>query len=179
MPRRVRHTATFVERLAQEAKNSICRRTASSGQLGPRAAFAASSAGRDGIAHQAEISGAATAEVIRKLASRSEEVRHSIGGRYADAIWKRTRLERRRLQLARLGDCIMPIYRLLQNMPMGPEEISRLTTAYERALLGIGLVDRNDPLAEMVAKKIIEIGQTGVRDPAAISARVIKELGAQ
>jgi len=45
-------------------------------------------------------------------------------------------------------------------MPMGPEEISCLTTAYERALLGIGLVDRNDPLAEMVAKKIIQIGQT-------------------
>ena len=73
----------------------------------------------------------------------------------------------------------MPIYRLLQNMPMGPEEISRLTTAYERALRGIGLVDRNDPLAEMVAKKIIEIGQTGVRDPAEISALAIQELGVQ
>jgi hypothetical protein len=57
----------------------------------------------------------------------------------------------------------MPIYRLLQNMPMGPEEISRLTTAYEQALRAIGLVDRNDPIAEMIAKKIIEIGQTGVR----------------
>jgi hypothetical protein len=43
----------------------------------------------------------------------------------------------------------------------------------------IGLVDRNDPLDEMVAKKMIEIGQTGVRDPAAIFARAIKELGAQ
>jgi hypothetical protein len=53
----------------------------------------------------------------------------------------------------------MPIYRLLQNKPMGPEEISRLTTAYEQALQTIGLVDRNDPIAEMVAKKIIEIGQ--------------------
>jgi hypothetical protein len=55
----------------------------------------------------------------------------------------------------------MPIYRLLQNMPMGPEEINRLTTAYEQALRTIGLVDRNDPIAEMIAKKIIEIGQTG------------------
>jgi hypothetical protein len=73
----------------------------------------------------------------------------------------------------------MPIYRLLQNMPMGPEEIGRLTTAYEQALRTIGLVDRNDPIAEMVAKKIIEIGQTGVRDPAEISALAIKELGVQ
>jgi hypothetical protein len=35
----------------------------------------------------------------------------------------------------------MPIYRLLQNMPMGPEEIGRLTTAYEQALRAIGIVD--------------------------------------
>ena len=50
----------------------------------------------------------------------------------------------------------MPIHRLLQkHMPMEPEEISRLTTAYEQALRGIGLVDRNDPLSEMVAKRVI------------------------
>jgi hypothetical protein len=30
----------------------------------------------------------------------------------------------------------------------------------------------------MIAKMVIEIGQTGVRDPADISAQVIKELGA-
>ena len=40
----------------------------------------------------------------------------------------------------------MPIYRLLQNLPMGPEEINRIATAYERALRGIGIVDRKDPL---------------------------------
>jgi hypothetical protein len=70
----------------------------------------------------------------------------------------------------------MPIYRLLQNMPMGPEEISRLTAAYEQALKDIGLVDRDDPIAEMVAKKVIEIAQTGLRDPADIAARVVMEL---
>jgi hypothetical protein len=51
-----------------------------------------------------------------------------------------------------------------------------LTTAYEKTLHAIGLVDRNDPLAEMIAKKIIEIAQTGVRDPAKLSALAIKEL---
>jgi hypothetical protein len=70
----------------------------------------------------------------------------------------------------------MPIYRLLQNMPMGQEETDRLTTAYEQALLAMGLVDRNDQLGEMVAKKIIEIWQTGVRDPADISAQAVKSL---
>jgi hypothetical protein len=31
----------------------------------------------------------------------------------------------------------------------------------------------------MVAKKVIEIGQTGLRDPAQISAQAIKELGSR
>jgi hypothetical protein len=71
----------------------------------------------------------------------------------------------------------MAIYRLLQNSPMGPEEISRLETAYEQTLRAIGLKDRNDPITEMIAKKIIEIAQTGVRDPAQISSLAIKEIG--
>jgi hypothetical protein len=71
----------------------------------------------------------------------------------------------------------MPIYRLLQNLPMGPEEIARLTTAYEETLRTIGLVDRNDPITELIARKIIEIGQSGVRDPMLLSELTIKEMG--
>jgi hypothetical protein len=71
----------------------------------------------------------------------------------------------------------MAIYRLLQNLPMGPEEISRLSTAYEQTLKALCLKDRNDPLTEMIAKKIIEIGQTGVQEPAQISELAIKDLG--
>ena len=62
-------------------------------------------------------------------------------------------------------------------MPMEPEEISRLTTAYKQALRGIGLVDRDDPLSEMVAKKVIKIAKSGVRGPADIAALAIMELG--
>lgn len=36
----------------------------------------------------------------------------------------------------------MTIHRLLQNVPMGPEEIKHLMTAYEQTLLKVGLVDR-------------------------------------
>ena len=71
----------------------------------------------------------------------------------------------------------MPIYRLLQNLPMGPEDIRRLTTAYEQALRTLGIVDRGDPLAELLARKIIEVAQTGIREPADITAQAIKELG--
>jgi len=71
----------------------------------------------------------------------------------------------------------MAIYRLFQNSPLGSEEISRLSEAYERTLRTLYLVDRNDPLTEMIAKKIIEIGQTGVKEPTQISQLAIKDLG--
>jgi hypothetical protein len=71
----------------------------------------------------------------------------------------------------------MAIYRLFKNSPMGPEEISCLADAYEQTLRTLCLVDRNDPLTELIAKKIIEIGQTGVKDRAQISTLAIKDLG--
>jgi hypothetical protein len=71
----------------------------------------------------------------------------------------------------------MAIYRLFQKLPLGPEEIDRLGSAYEMTLKALSLKDRNDPLTEMIAKKIIEIGQTGVKEPAQISALAIKGLG--
>ena len=40
----------------------------------------------------------------------------------------------------------MLIYRLLQNVPMEPEDISRLAAAYEQALQALGLADRDDLL---------------------------------
>jgi len=73
----------------------------------------------------------------------------------------------------------MAIYRLLQNSPMGPEQISRLSEAYEQTLKALSLKDRNDPLTELIAKKIIEIGQTGVKELAQISELAIKGLGIQ
>jgi hypothetical protein len=71
----------------------------------------------------------------------------------------------------------MAMYRLLQNVPLGPDEIGRLVTAYEQTLVALGLSNRSDPLTNMVAQKIIELGQTGIRDPLQISALAIKALG--
>ena len=71
----------------------------------------------------------------------------------------------------------MAIYRLLKGSPLDPELIRSLEAAYEKTLRDIGLVDRDDPLTEMVGKKLIEIAQTGVQDPAQLSALAIKEIG--
>jgi len=72
----------------------------------------------------------------------------------------------------------MAIYRILQNTPLAQEEIDRLVVAYEATLKALGLTDRNDPITEIVARKIIEIGQTGVRDPRQISTIAMRDLGA-
>ncbi len=70
----------------------------------------------------------------------------------------------------------MTINRLLAKTTVGPEEIRLLNEAYERALRAMHLVDRNDPLTEMVAKKIIEVSKAGINDPAQVSQLAIKDL---
>ena len=69
------------------------------------------------------------------------------------------------------------IRRFLTNAKLGPKNVERLDLAYKLALRSLDLVDRGDPLAETVAKKVIEVGRTGIRDPEEeISAVAIKEL---
>jgi len=49
--------------------------------------------------------------------------------------------------------------------------------AYDTSLQVLGLIDRNDPITEIIAKKIIEIAQTGVRDADRLSSLAIEQLG--
>jgi hypothetical protein len=74
---------------------------------------------------------------------------------------------------------LMTIRRLLKDSNLTPEETQRLCLAYKSALRSLHLVDRNDPIAELVAKKIIEIRIAGVRDPAEICKVAVKRLGAE
>jgi hypothetical protein len=46
----------------------------------------------------------------------------------------------------------MPINRLAIEAAFGPDEIARLASAYEAALQLLRLVDRTDPVTEIVAK---------------------------
>jgi len=60
----------------------------------------------------------------------------------------------------------MPIRSFLQgDLSFGPEEIAKMSGAFEAALRKLGLVDRNDPAATAVAKLIIEFAKAGERDP--------------
>jgi hypothetical protein len=55
----------------------------------------------------------------------------------------------------------LPIQKFLRECAFAEEDIDRLTKAHARALLIVGIKDRNDVLSELIAKKIIEIGQAG------------------
>jgi hypothetical protein len=68
----------------------------------------------------------------------------------------------------------MSIYRKLRNTPLA--EGSHLMVAYELTLRALALADRNDPLTVMIANKVMEIGSTGLNDPAEISKRAVKSL---
>ena len=71
---------------------------------------------------------------------------------------------------------MMPIKRLLAGYQLEPEEVEILIAAFNRALRSLGVVDRNDPLTELIAREIIEIGATGVRDPVEICKIAIVRL---
>jgi len=60
----------------------------------------------------------------------------------------------------------MPIYRLLERESFDPEVVALLCEVFEDVLATLGLVDRLDPVTELVAEKIIELAKAGERDPA-------------
>jgi hypothetical protein len=70
----------------------------------------------------------------------------------------------------------MSINRLLQGSNLEPAEREVLNLAFIRALRLLHLVDRNDPICEIVARKIIEIGATGAGDPVVISEIAVRQL---
>jgi hypothetical protein len=59
----------------------------------------------------------------------------------------------------------------------GREDIRLMTAAYEECLRVLKLVDRADPVTELLAKYIIQVAQTGERDSSRICALTLERLG--
>jgi hypothetical protein len=47
-----------------------------------------------------------------------------------------------------------------------PELVTIMGDVFEDVLQTLGLVDREDPLTKMIARKVIDLAQTGERSPA-------------
>jgi hypothetical protein len=71
----------------------------------------------------------------------------------------------------------MAIYKLIANGSFGPDEIKAMTEAYEGALIDLSIVNRDDPITDLIAKSIVNVTATGERDPILIKVRAINALG--
>ena len=70
----------------------------------------------------------------------------------------------------------MAIYRLLQSSAFGPEDIERVSAAYEEALRLLQLSDRTDAVTQVIAERIMRAAQSGVHESSEICRLAIKDL---
>ena len=71
----------------------------------------------------------------------------------------------------------MPINRVFRDGKIKPEEVERLNRAYTFTLRRLSLVDRDDLVCEIVARKVIEIDAAGIHEPKEIAKLAVKQLG--
>lgn len=71
----------------------------------------------------------------------------------------------------------MPITRLLSDSDFAPEQRHVLELAFNSTLRRLNLVDRNDPVCEIVARRLINVHKRGVTDAVALTEVTIREIG--
>ena len=76
---------------------------------------------------------------------------------------------------ARQGS-LVPIYRFPQFSAFGPETTKAMRTAFQDALRELRVTDWTDPIAQIVALKIMEIARLGERDPVRIRELALKDM---
>ena len=71
----------------------------------------------------------------------------------------------------------MPIGPLLAGGNFTPEQRHVIQLAYNHTLRKLNLVDRDDPVCEIVAHKVVKIAESGVTNAVAICEVATRELG--
>jgi hypothetical protein len=72
--------------------------------------------------------------------------------------------------------CVMPITPFLAEQAFEPEVVRVMSDVLVRVQARLGLSDRNDPFNEIVAAKIIEFVQRGIRDPDTLFQRTMRQF---
>ena len=70
----------------------------------------------------------------------------------------------------------MNIHRLVQNLAFSQDDVERLAAAYEEALRVLHISDRDDPVNEVIARRIIEGARAGVHDANTLCQMAVKDL---
>lgn len=72
----------------------------------------------------------------------------------------------------------MPITPFLRGQAFDPDILRAMGDAFIEAQKTLGLKDRNDKLTELVARRIIELAQQGVKTKAALYLMTVQEFKA-
>ena len=71
----------------------------------------------------------------------------------------------------------MPINQLFRQGKVKPEDLARLDRAFTFTLRSLHLVDRNDPICEIVARKVVEIDAAGTHKLEEIARAATRQFG--
>jgi hypothetical protein len=71
---------------------------------------------------------------------------------------------------------VVPITPYLAGQAFEPETIRDISAAFVAVCDALGLKAQDDPATRLVAEKIVEFAQRGVRDPDILRKRVLEEF---
>jgi hypothetical protein len=78
-----------------------------------------------------------------------------------------------------MGKEKMPIKRLLERHVFPPELVVTLGEVFEDVLKALSLNNRADPVTELVAKKVVELAQSGEHNPVRLKALTVQAFTQQ
>jgi len=67
----------------------------------------------------------------------------------------------------------------MENEPFEPEHVALMGNVFEDVLHTLGLIDREDPITKLIAMKVIELAQTGERDPVRLKQLTLEAFQAR
>lgn len=70
----------------------------------------------------------------------------------------------------------MPITPFLRGQAFDPELIESMGAAFSKTCEALGLAERSDPITALVAEKIIELAERGLRNPTTMHLMAVNEL---
>lgn len=70
----------------------------------------------------------------------------------------------------------MPIRPLFAGQAFDPETVEAMSDAFDDVCAALGLADRADPITELVARRLIELAQRGIRTKTALYLAAMQEF---
>jgi hypothetical protein len=74
------------------------------------------------------------------------------------------------------GQCSASITPFLRSQALDPETVEAMGNVFATTCKALGLSNRDDAMTKLVAEKIIELAQRGIRNPTAMHLAAIKEF---